>query len=71
MSHDVIFIKSQDAITSPNLHWTEPMHESESEWDEDDDEEGHTFDNDRGHAPDNRGDVPLTSQWRHPCGTAT
>jgi len=44
------------------------MRESESERDEDDDEEGRTFDNDGGHAPDDRGgctsDIPMeTPMW--------
>ena len=52
------FIESQDAIPCPNLHWTEPTHKSEPEQDKDNNDEGHTFNNEGQHASDDTGGCP-------------
>ena len=68
MSHDMTFIESQDAIPQPNPCWTELTHENKPEWDEDNDDEGRTFNNEGWPASDNTGghpsDVPMeTPTW--------
>ena len=62
------FIESQDAIPHPNPRWTEPTHENEPEWDEDNGDEGRTFNNEGRHVSDDTGgcspDVPMETLMR-------
>ena len=57
------FIESQNAVPHPNPRWTEPTCENEPEWDEDNDDEGCTFNNEGRHASDDTGghpsDIPM------------
>ena len=62
------FIESQNAVPHPNPRWTEPTCENEPEWDEDNDDEGCTFNNEGRHASDDTGghpsDIPMEPPMR-------